>query len=83
MKKHYRVYYLLDPLTGEILYIGRTSRKIKERMKEHRKEKRLPRELLVGLCQRFTISRDSKNAETRAIKKHCPKFNRIISHRIR
>lgn len=77
MKKHYRVYYLLDSSTGKIIYIGITTRLVSTRKREHEVERGLPADAVVGLCQRFNYARKAKEAEKKAIKRHRPLFNKI------
>ena len=82
-KKHYRVYYILDATSKEIIYIGRTSRNPATRKLEHEKERGLPKDSVLGLCQRFWYAEDSKMAESRAIRKYQPKYNVMFKKKAR
>lgn len=68
----WKVYYLLDPVTRKILYIGK-SRKPHTR-KEHF-EFLYGLQVDLGFCQRFTLARDVRKAEKKAIRKHKPPYN--------
>ena len=71
------VYYLLDPESCDVIYIGRTCN-FAERLRYF--TKRTGIKPLVGLPQRFTDFEKACQAEINAIQKHKPKMNiRVIS----
>lgn len=73
---HY-VYYLLDPVHGGIIYIGR-SVDPEKRWKDFYRRTGVKTEL--GLYQRFTIFSRACEAELGAIMKHKPPYNqRLVS----
>ena len=72
---NYFVYYLLDPVTKDLLYIGRSNRPSVRQRAFHSKTG-LSTEL--GPCQRFSDFDSACQAELRAIKKHLPPFNKSV-----
>ena len=75
---HY-VYYLLDPETQDLLYIGRSNRP-KTRMNAFKR--RTGRNVCFGLCQRFSDIERACQAEVTAITKHWPPYNQIAASSI-
>lgn len=71
---HY-VYYLLDPDTLELLYIGRSNNP-KHRLFAFRKKKQ--RDAILGVCQRYSDFERACKAELRAIAKHWPPYNKSL-----
>lgn len=75
----HRVYYLFDPETDQLLYIGRTCN-LRERLRYFKKRTGISP--VLGVCQRFTDFDEACAAELRAIENHHPKLNRrMISTR--
>ncbi len=70
----YYVYYLLDPTTGNILYIGRSSN---PRSRHVAFSRRTGITTVQGLMQRYSDFTASCFAEHFAIAKHKPPFNKI------
>lgn len=70
---HY-VYYLLDPESLDLLYVGRSNDPANRQRDFHRKK---GRQTVMGLCQRHSSFELACAAELRAIRQHRPPFNRI------
>lgn len=71
---HY-VYYLLDPDTRELLYIGRSNNP-KRRLYAFIKKKK--RNAILGICQRFSDFEKACKAELKAIATHWPPYNKNL-----
>ena len=71
---HY-VYYLLDPETQDLLYIGRSNKPKNRQHAFHRKHKILT---VLGVCQRHSDFNKACQAELTAIAKHWPPFNKRL-----
>lgn len=69
------VYYLLDPETKDLLYIGRSNRPL-HRLYSFIKKKGRKAEL--GLCQRYSDFIEASKAELRAINRHWPPYNKQL-----
>ena len=70
------VYYLLDPQSSELLYVGRSH-------KPHQRKDSFNRKYglaaTLGFSQRFASFPDACLAELQAIAKHRPKFNKRVA----
>lgn len=70
----HKVYYLDHPVTGELLYIGRS---LNPRQRRRAFESRTGIKAVLDLCQRFTDFEAAQRAEVQAILRHRPPFNKI------
>lgn len=74
--QHYFVYYLLDPESGQVIYVGRSHRpKKRKTMFEWKYEVTTT----LGVCQRFTNFEKACEAEREAIRTHRPKYNKKVT----
>ena len=71
----HKVYYLLDAVTEELLYIGRSPTPL-ERL--YRFRAKYKREVILGPCQRFVFFEQAQTAEREAIRRHQPPYNKKI-----
>lgn len=72
---NYYVYYLLDPGTGDLLYIGRSHR---PRTRQLYFEKRTGLSTVLGVSQRFSSFEEACAAELKAITRHHPPWNKSV-----
>lgn len=70
--KHY-VYYILDPSTRDLLYVGRSTDPHRRLVDFQRKHKR---PAMLGFVLRFQTLDEAQAAELSAIKRHRPQLNR-------
>jgi predicted GIY-YIG superfamily endonuclease len=72
---HYYVYYLLDPETQDLLYIGRSNNTKQRQSAFFCKNKRVT---TLGISQRFQTFSEACEAELLAIEKHRPVYNKNL-----
>ena len=70
------VYYLLDPTTEAILYVGRSNR---PKTRKWAFEKKTGLTTCFGLMQRYSIFEEACLAELKAIRKHMPLHNKLVT----
>jgi len=70
------VYYLLDPASQDLLYIGRSHRPKVRHLDFQRRTGRLA---TLGVCQRFSTIDQACSAELVALAKHKPPFNKRLA----
>lgn len=71
---HY-VYYLLEPKTFNLMYIGRG---LKPEVRQQAFARRHGVQTIMGICQRYSDFESACKAELIAIKKHRPPYNKSI-----